>query len=128
MSGRRRLKKNSKYKSKFEETFAAKYPQLQYETNKLKYTVVHTYTPDWKINDTAFIETKGLWKAADRAKYLYIREQHPDVTIYMVFQNPNNKLNRVSKTSYADYCEKHNIPWATIDTIPEEWFKCKSKK
>lgn len=118
--GRRKQLKGP-YKSKFEETFASKYPMLQYEKNKLKYWVEHSYTPDWKINDTTFIETKGLWKAQDRAKYLYIREQHPEVTIYMVFQNPNNKLNRASKTTYGMYCDKHNIPWATIDTIPEEW-------
>lgn len=83
---------------------------------------MHTYNPDWKISDTKYIETKGLWKAADRAKHKYIREQHPHITVYLVFQNPYNKLNRASSTTYADYCDKHGIPWATIDTIPEEWF------
>lgn len=82
----------------------------------------HTYTPDWKITDKVFIETKGLWKAADRAKHLYIRDQHPDITVYLVFQNPNNKLNRASNTTYAEWCDKHGVKWATIDTIPEEWF------
>lgn len=85
--------------------------------------VVHNYHPDWKIKENIYIETKGLWKATDRAKHKYLREQHPEITVYMVFQNPNNKLSRASKTTYADYCDKNGILWATIDTVPEEWFK-----
>lgn len=110
------------YKSKFEQEFASLYPQLEYEKDKIKYTVEHTYHPDWKIKENTYIETKGLWKSADRAKHLYLREQHPEITVYLVFQNPNNKLSRVSKTTYSAFCEKHGIPWATIDSVPEEWF------
>lgn len=119
----RRKKRNDKYKSNFEAEFAKRYPTVEYEKDKIQYTVVHTYNPDWKIKENVYIETKGLWKAADRAKHLHVRQQHPDVTIYLVFQNPNNKLNRASKTTYADFCDKHGIEWATIDTIPEAWFK-----
>lgn len=111
------------YKSNFEKDFHEKFPQLEYETTKLKYMVEHTYNPDWRVKENVYIETKGLWKAADRAKHLHIREQHPDVTVYLVFQNPNNRLSRVSKTTYGEYCDKHGILWATIDSVPEEWFK-----
>lgn len=109
------------YKSKFEKEFADRYPELQYETDKLKYQVTHTYNPDWKIKDGVYLETKGLFKAADRAKHLHIKEQHPEITIYLVFQNPNNRLSRVSKTTYGEWCDKHGIEWATLDTIPKEW-------
>lgn len=117
-----RAKKTGKYKSKFEAEFAKRYPQLEYEKDKIKYLVEHTYNPDWKIKENTYIETKGRWTSTDRAKHLHVREQHPELTIYMVFMNPNNKLSRVSKTSYWEFCEKHNIPWATIDTIPRGWF------
>ena len=71
-----------------------------------------------------YIETKGLFKAADRAKHLYMREQHPDITIYLVFQNPNNKLSRASKTSYGEWATKHGISWTTLEAgIPKEWIK-----
>ena len=120
---RSRKKIQAPYKSKFEQEFHSRYPQLQYETNKLKYTVEHTYNPDWKIKENVYIETKGLWRAADRAKHLHMREQHPEVTVYLVFQNPNNRLSRVSKTTYGEYCTKHGIEWATIDNVPEAWFK-----
>lgn len=120
---KKRTRPTGPYKSKFEEEFHTKYPQVEYEADKLKYLVEHTYNPDWKVKENVYIETKGLWKAADRAKHLHIKEQHPDVTVYLVFQNPNNKLSRVSKTSYGEYCDKHGIGWATIDNVPEEWFK-----
>ena len=35
----------------------------------------------------------------------------PEFEIIMVFQNPNIKINKNSKTSYADYCDKNNIKW-----------------
>jgi len=119
----RRKKRNDKYKSNFEATFAKKYPQLEYEKDKIKYTVEHSYTPDWKVREGVYCETKGLMQSADRAKHLHIKEQHPELTIYLIFQNPNNKLNRASNTTYAEWCDKHGIPWATIDTIPKEWLK-----
>jgi hypothetical protein len=111
------------YKSKFEKEFAELHPELEYEPDKLAYTVVHNYNPDFKVKEGVYIETKGLFRAQDRAKHLYIHEQHPDVTIYLVFQNPNNRLSRVSKTTYGEWCDKHGIKWATLDSVPEEWFK-----
>ncbi len=99
------------FKSKFEKEFAERYPKLKYEVDKLSYTVVHNYNPDFKVKDGVYIECKGLFKSADSAKHLYIRAQHPDVKVYLVFQNPNNKLSRVSKTTYGEWCEKHGIPY-----------------
>lgn len=113
---------NYPYKSKFEKDFATKYPQLEYEKDKIKYTVEHTYHPDWKVKENVYIETKGLWKAADRAKHRYIKEQHPEITVYLVFQNPDNRLSRVSKTTYGEYCDKHGIAWTTLEKgIPKKW-------
>jgi hypothetical protein len=120
---RKKLASISPYKSNFEVELHKKYPHLEYEKEKIKYLVEHSYTPDWKVKENVYLETKGRWTAHDRAKHLYIREQHPHITVYLIFQNPNNKLNRVSKTTYAEYCDKHGIPWATIDTIPEEWLR-----
>jgi hypothetical protein len=116
-------KKPLKFKSGFEEDFHAKYPQLEYEQDKIKYKTDHTYTPDWKIRENTYIETKGYWNGAGRAKTLRVLQQNPDIILYLVFMNPNNKLNRRSNTTYAEFCDEHGIPWATIDTIPEEWFK-----
>lgn len=112
------------YKSQFEKDFHDKYPDLIYETDKIKYQVEHTYNPDWKVKDSVYIETKGLFKAADRAKHLKIREQHPEITVYLVFQNPNNKLSRVSKTTYGEWADKHGIEYTTLEKgVPDHWLK-----
>lgn len=118
----RRKKRNDKYKSNFEAEFARQYPQLEYEKDKIKYNVEHTYNPDWKIRENVYIETKGLWKAADRAKHLHIRAQHPEVTVYLVFQNPNNRLSRASRTTYGEWATKHGIEWSTLELgVPDHW-------
>lgn len=88
--------------------------------------MTHTYTPDFPLSDTTFIEVKGYWKAADRAKHLAVREQHPDKTIYFLFGNSKNKLNRNSTTTYGDWCIKHGFEFADIkDGIPKHWIKDK---
>lgn len=112
------------YKSKFEKEFAESYPKLKYEVDTIAYEVTHKYNPDFKVKDGVYIETKGLFKAADRAKHLHIRDQHPDITIYLVFQNPNNRLSRVSKTTYGEWADKHGIEWTTLEAgVPKEWLK-----
>lgn len=98
--------------------------KIEYETEKLKYTIEHTYTPDFPIRlkngNTFFIEAKGYWDAADRAKLRHVKAQNPEVDIRMVFQ-ADNKLHKASPVRYSDFCIKHNIPFA-IKVIPKEWF------
>ena len=86
---------------------------VKYEADSLAFTSPaqkRRYTPDWKVADNCYIETKGLFTAADRKKMLLVLEQNPLVSILMVFQR-NNKLTRVSKTTYGDWCDKHSIKW-----------------
>ena len=96
-----------------------------YEATRLEYIVPetrHTYTPDFHLSPHIVIETKGRWTVEDRIKMLYLIEQYPELDFRMVFQNANQKIKKGSKTSYADYCDKHNIKWAN-KRIPEEWYK-----
>ena len=96
-----------------------------YESDKLKYWVEHTYNPDFTIRENTYIETKGRFLSADRAKHLYIKEQHPEVKVYFLFGNASNTLTKSSKTTYAEWCDKHGFKWADFyrDGIPQEWFK-----
>jgi hypothetical protein len=90
--------------------------------------VTHTYTPDFPLTDTVFIEVKGYFKAADRAKHLAVKEQHPDKKIYFLFANSKNKLNKNSNTTYGDWCRKHGFEFADIkDGIPATWLTKKGK-
>ncbi len=98
-----------------------------YETEKISYIQPasnHTYTPDFvlqkKTGGTLYLETKGRWVKADRQKFDWIFDQHPDIDIRFVFQNPNAKLYKGSKTTYAQYCDKKGWLWAKKE-IPQQW-------
>lgn len=100
----------TKYKSKLEKQFAATF-KLPYEKDKIKYTIVHTYNPDWTIADNVYLETKGIWDSADRTKIRTVLNQNPNIIIAMVFQNSKAKIYKGSKSTYADFCDKHLIRW-----------------
>ena len=98
-----------------------------YETEKLSYikpATNHTYTPDFvlpkKNGVKLYIETKGRWVKVDREKMDFVFQQHPDIDIRFVFQNPNAKLYKGSKTTYAQYCDKKGWLWSKKE-IPTEW-------
>lgn len=101
-----------------------------YEQRKLKWlpeVKFRTYTPDFEITTRSgkkiIVETKGYWTTDDRQKMLAVVKQHPDLDIRIVFQNPNAKIRKGSKTSYADWCQKFlGIPWAA-KLIPDAWLE-----
>lgn len=81
-----------------------------------------TYTPDFVLSNGIIIETKGRFLTADRQKHLLVKEQHPDIDLRFVFSNSKAKISKASKTSYADWCEKHGFKYAD-KTIPNSWLK-----
>ena len=91
-----------------------------YEPGPIEYTKSHKYTPDIYLENGILIEVKGRFTSADRTKHLMIKRQHPELDIRFVFQAPYNTLNRRSKTTYADWCERHGFMWAD-NNIPQEW-------
>ena len=101
----------------------------QYETTKIKYVIPessHTYTPDFVLPNGIIVETKGRFLIDDRKKHLLIRAQHPGLDIRLLFQNSNVKMNKGSKTTYADWCVKNNFIYAD-KVIPNSWFNENSK-
>lgn len=103
----------------------AKNIKFDYERWRIPYVVPssnHHYTPDFLLPNGIFIETKGLWDSDDRKKHLLIREQHPDLDIRLVFSSSRSKIYKGSPTSYAEWCEKHNILFAD-KLIPVDWLK-----
>lgn len=96
----------------------------EYEQHKIAYAkpaTYHTYTPDFRLPNGIFIETKGRFVLADRQKHLLIKQQNPELDIRFVFQNSKNKIRKGSKTTYADWCIKHGFLYADKE-IPAEWF------
>jgi hypothetical protein len=114
------------YKSGLEQRFQSacedKGWNLPYEQDKIKYVIPasnHTYTPDFTVTNNVYIETKGLWTAADRKKAVLVSQQHPEVTILYVLQR-NQKISKKSKVTYLDWAAKHGIEACTfLDT--EHW-------
>jgi len=118
-------KKPTKFRSGLEEKVADLLEGLgvsyQYESEKLSYTIEHNYTPDFLLPNYVYLETKGYWDAADRRKVLAVKRANPDIDLRMVFQSPFNKISKKSKTTYAKWCDKHDIPWTAYHNIPLEW-------
>jgi hypothetical protein len=77
---------------------------------------LHKYTPDFVIKGVIY-ETKGLWDLEDRTKILHLKRCHPKQRIVMVFQAPNAKIYKGSKTTYAMWCDKNNIEWCSFKTL-----------
>jgi len=114
----------SKYRSGFEQTLANQLQRsgvaFEYETVKLEYQKIATYTPDFILPNGIIIEAKGVWTVEDRTKHLLVRQQHPHLDIRLVFMNAFNKIRKGSNTTYARWCEKKNILYAN-KTIPKQW-------
>tara|TARA_Y100000289_G_C3917091_1_gene148038 strand:+ start:509 stop:934 length:426 start_codon:yes stop_codon:yes gene_type:complete len=104
--------------------------EVIYEQHKITYVWPErqaTYTPDFRIpkSDGGFfyVETKGRFPdARERQKHILIKQQFPDIDIRFVFSNMNTKLYKGSKTTYAQWCEKHGFLYAN-KVIPDEWLK-----
>lgn len=117
------------YRSKYEALIHGLYPNLEYESEHLKYivpAVKHTYTPDFvcttKEGKKIYIETKGRFTTSDRKKMLLVKEQYPELDIRIVFQNPNIKISKTSTTTVAEWCIKYNIKYGNKDSI-KKWIE-----
>ena len=117
------------YRSGFEHTVSEKLTESKvdfgYEVTQIDYIkpeTKHKYTVDFTLPNGILVETKGRWVLEDRKKHLLIQKQHPELDIRLVFQNPNGKIRKGSKTSYSDFCDKHGIIWSDKE-IPKEWLK-----
>jgi len=117
------------YRSGFEHKVA---DQLKENKTKFEYekTVIeyikpethHKYTVDFTLPNGILVETKGRWVLEDRKKHILIKNQHPELDIRIVFQNPKGKIRKGSKTTYSDFCDKNGIIWAEKE-IPSDWLK-----
>ena len=115
---------NNRYRSGFESKLANQLKRsgvdFEYETLKIEYRKVSTYTPDFILPNGIIIEAKGVWTVEDRKKHLLVREQHPHLDIRLVFMNAANKIRKGSDTTYACWCEKKGIIYAN-KIIPKTW-------
>ena len=119
---------NNRYRSGFESKLANQLQRsgvcFEYETLKIEYRKVSTYTPDFILPNGIIIEAKGVWTVEDRTKHLLVRAQHPHLDIRLVFMNAANKIRKGSDTTYAKWCDKKGIIYAD-KIIPKSWLSQK---
>lgn len=121
------------YRSGLEKTVEEDLRQLnvdvKYESIKIEWEDLcyRKYTPDFLLPNGIIVETKGLFTVADRRKHLLVQKQHPELDIRFVFASSKRRLSKVSKTTYAEWCEKYNFLYAD-KKIPEQWTKEAPKK
>lgn len=98
--------------------------RIEYETERLPYTVTHEYVPDFIIKYpngyVVYIEVKGYLRPQDRVKMIAVKKANPTLDIRFLFA-ANNKLHSGSKSRYGDWCDKHGFEWA-VGFVPEDWF------
>lgn len=117
------------YRSGLEDRIALQLEELKvpkvYEQYRIPYTVPaskHNYTPDFILPNNIIVEAKGIFEASDRQKHLLIKKQYPNLDIRFVFSNVKTKIYPGSKTTVADWCNKHGFKYANRE-IPASWFK-----
>jgi len=124
------LKVKAKLRSGLEDRIAAQLDEAgvayEYETKKLAYSIPHTYTPDFVLDNGIIVEGKGLFDSADRTKHLAVKQQHPDKDIRFVFSRSASPLYKGSKSTYASWCEKHGFLYSD-KVVPEAWIKERKK-
>lgn len=106
------------FKSKLEEAawklLRKHFPSVKYEPSKYVYTQparLRKYIPDFKLARNVYIEAKGKLDLATRQKMVWFKECNPELIIIFLFMNPDNKITKRSKTTYAQWAEKEGFLW-----------------
>lgn len=107
----RRIAKNSDSKIKYESEYLIWQPPEK------------KYTPDFILENGIIVEAKGVLTPQDRLKMVCVKNQHPNRDIRFLFMRAANKLNKHSKTTYAQWAEKNGFKWAEGAKIPESWVR-----
>lgn len=110
-----------KYKSKLERDFAEHIKNRKlvahYEVDTFKYERPSHYTPDWKIREGLYLETKGEFAPAQRANMVAFKAQHPGIEIVMVFADADNLLHKKAKMTYAQWADKNGIRYHDLKAV-----------
>ena len=78
---------------------------FSYETLRISFdqpTQKKSYTPDFPIEKSFIVETKGNFNSADRKKHKLIKAQHPEYDIRFVFSNARTRIGKKSKPTTPD--------------------------
>jgi hypothetical protein len=119
----------SKFEETFEKTLIARSIDYAYEVVKASFTPplkVRTKLWDWLITTdsgaTFVCETKGYWSPRNRLDETEAIKQNPHIDVRYCFMRASTPIRKGSKTTYADWCDKHGIRYC-VGTIPDAWLQ-----
>ena len=95
----------------------------RYEMDVLNYVQparTAKYHPDFVLPNGIVIEAKGRFLTKDRQKQLFVKTQHPRIDVRFVFSRAATHISKLSKTSYAMWCDRYGFPYVDL-SIPHEW-------
>lgn len=107
------------FKSKLEEKvwsiLKKHFPSVKYEPQKYKFIqpeIERTYIPDFKTGrSNIYIEAKGKLDLETRKKMIWFRDSNPGIRVIFLFMNPDNKITKRSKTTYAMWATDNGFEW-----------------
>lgn len=115
--------RKGKYRSKFEAKTAkflrTRKVKFKYESMRILYTLMHSYKPDFILENGVIIETKGRFTSKDRTKMERICNENPQLDIRLFFMK-DNPIYKGSTTRYSDWCTARGIKYC-IGEIPDDW-------
>ena len=116
-----RRSKNSTFRSTFEEDVSKILKEFDYEPFTVPYTIERSYRPDFVHSASGvLVECKGYFRDGDTKKYTSVRDSLPEgQTLVFVLMQPNKKIRKGAKMTMAQWCDKENILWYTIETLQE---------
>jgi|TARA_R110000787_G_scaffold155645_1_gene269382 hypothetical protein len=124
-----------RYRSGSEKTTAGYLRDLkvkyEFEPHYIPYMWIESkrYLPDFVLSSGIVLEVKGRFTLEDRKKHLFLRKSNPDLDVRFVFDRPASKLYKRSKTTYADWCNKHNFLYCKLsDGLPDSWLDEQQRK
>lgn len=98
-----------------------KFKVVEYETEKLPYTVEKVYIPDFivydKFGNKIYIEAKGRFTSSDRTKMLRVKEQNPEKDIRLVFMQ-DNYLTKKKLKRYTEWATEHGFQCSVFPKLP----------
>jgi hypothetical protein len=113
-----------KYRNKFEAQIAEVLGDLcSYESKQIPYIVNRIYIPDFigmRGKFEILVEAKGYFRVGDIQKYKAIRDSLPKKKqLVFLLYNPYKKVRKGSKMNMAEWCDKENMKWYTLENIKD---------
>ncbi|NDB65747.1 MAG: hypothetical protein EB168_08785 [Euryarchaeota archaeon] len=109
------------FRSKFEKDVSQHLHGFLYEPFTVPYTIHRNYKPDFVHEATGtLVECKGFFRDGDTKKYKSVRDSLPEnQRLVFVLMHPNKKIRKGATMTMAQWCDKEEIMWYTIDTLQE---------